>query len=171
MRAEPRLAEQAQGCESTLQRAREACRRLSRAYVAPVSVESFEAMLLQLASDVPDEIRCIVRSAQPLPANTPVDVAQDLFRIAQEAVSNSIRHSRCREITLDVGVAEDRIELVAQDDGVGPRPGGRVGGVGLTTMRSRAARIGGLLAIEPRAEGGTVVRVTVARQEQRPTAA
>ncbi len=159
------LAEQAQGCEATLQRAREACRRLARAYVAPVSVESFEAMLLQLAADVPDEIRCVVRATQPLPPKTPVNVAQELFRIAQEAVSNSIRHSRCREIALDVDVTDDRIELLARDDGVGPRPGGRVGGVGLTTMRSRAARIGGLLEIEPRPGGGTVVRVTVARNE------
>jgi PAS domain S-box-containing protein len=159
------LAEQARSLEATLQRAREACRRLSRAYVAPVSTESFEAMLLQLAADVPDEIRCIVRATHPLPTKTPMNVAQELFRIAQEAVSNSIRHSGCREITLDLIVGDERIELVAQDDGVGPRPGGRAGGVGLTTMRSRAARIGGLLAIEPRDGGGTVVRVTVARND------
>jgi PAS domain S-box-containing protein len=163
LRGDSAASEQVNTLEGTLQRAREACRRLARAYVAPVSTDTFEAMLLQLAADVPDEFRCIVRATEPLPPTTPVNVAQELFRIAQEAVSNSIRHSRCREITLDLNVSAERIELVAQDDGVGPRPGGRAGGVGLTTMRSRAARIGGLMTIEARESGGTVVRVRVAR--------
>lgn len=148
--------------ERTLQRARDACRRLARAYVAPVSVQGFEEMLLQLAADVPDAIRCLVHP-QPLPGNLPVCVAQELYRIAQEAVSNAIRHSKCSTISIDVDVACDRVELCITDDGIGAPPAGRVGGVGLTTMRSRAARIGGLLSMERPEQGGTRVRVTVAR--------
>jgi PAS domain S-box-containing protein len=160
--SDPKLAAQVEQLERTLQRAREACRRLARAYVAPVSVLGFGEMLLQLATDVPDTIRCMVH-AQPLPQATGVGVAQELFRIAQEAVSNAIRHSRCTTISIDVEVADDRIELKVTDDGIGTTPDGRVGGVGLTTMRSRAARIGGMLTIEPPDGGGTRVRVTVAR--------
>lgn len=160
--ADPKLTAQVEQIERTLQRAREACRRLARAYVAPVSVAGFGEMLLQLATDVPDTIRCMVHS-QPLPPATGVGVAQELFRIAQEAVSNAIRHARCTTISIDVAVAPDRIELSVTDDGIGTPPDGRVGGVGLTTMRSRAARLGGLLRIETPDGGGTRVQVTVAR--------
>ncbi len=78
------------------------------------------------------------------------------YRIAMEAMTNSIRHARASRgtvtITLDGGL---RVEV--EDDGIG-LPDGYRAGVGITSMRERAAELGGRCEIEPGRSGGTVVR-------------
>ena len=153
--------------ERNLEHARTVCRRLARTYVAPVSPMSFLAMLRQLARDVTGDRQCIVRGSE-LPATTPPAMAQELYRITQEAVNNALKHSRCRQILLEVQVDPARLTLAIEDDGIGLPKGGESTGIGLASMRSRAARIGGIITLGSGANGGTRIVVTCARPDASP---
>jgi two-component system, LuxR family, sensor kinase FixL len=75
-------------------------------------------------------------------------VATHLYRIAQEAVSNAIKHGRARQVDIDLEGAADRVLLTIKDDGSGfdGKPSaGR--GMGLRIMQYRAAIMGGTLTI------------------------
>ncbi|CCG03672.1 sensor histidine kinase [Blastococcus saxobsidens] len=98
----------------------------------------------------------------PLPAATEVAA----YRIAQEAVTNAVRHAgpTAAEVRVRVGTDTDRsLTLVVEDDGCGPRtaPGRPGGGNGLATMREWAEELGGALVVGRRSGGGTVVRATL----------
>ncbi len=87
-------------------------------------------------------------------------VEKQIFRIAQEAISNALRHSRADTVHVTLGVVEGHLRLSVIDDGEGMGdPERRTPGVGIRSMRERAQRIGGELEIEDREEGGT--RVTL----------
>jgi PAS domain S-box-containing protein len=89
--------------------------------------------------------------------------ALHLYRLAQEAVQNAIRHSRgrCVEITLERN--DRRLVLTVRDDGKGLNiaPERGTGGMGLHIMRYRAGILGGKCIIRSREEGGTEVRCEV----------
>jgi two-component system, LuxR family, sensor kinase FixL len=93
-------------------------------------------------------------------------MATHLFRIAQEAVSNAIKHGKATEIVITLRQARGRIVLGIRDNGKGmaPKPVNQ-NGMGLRIMQSRASMIGGTMAIEPNQDGG--VSVTCAVREDR----
>lgn len=85
----------------------------------------------------------------------PPPVAAAAFRVAEEALTNVVRHARASRCTIALRLDGDLV-LEVTDDGVGlgnPRPDG----VGLTSMRERTERLGGEFAIEA-GTSGTVVR-------------
>lgn len=86
------------------------------------------------------------------------DLADDVFRICQEALSNAVRHAGASTIRLAVHVDDGALSLLVADDGRGLLRDHEAG-VGLTGMRSRAERIGGELAVRSRRAGGTVVEL------------
>ena len=91
-----------------------------------------------------------------------------LYRIAQEALSNAIRHGGAKNLWIIGIVCQGRGEMVIADDGIGLTPlttsinrhAPRTG-MGLRIMTFRAARFGGKFTLEVRPEGG--LRVTVSR--------
>ncbi|MET9258638.1 histidine kinase [Amycolatopsis sp. NPDC004079] len=86
----------------------------------------------------------------------PVPVDQAAYRIAQEAVTNAIRHAGAgATVGLRLSCADDRLELTVTDDGGGrPRGGASGGGNGLPGMRERAMAFGGALTTGPVPGGG-----------------
>lgn len=87
-------------------------------------------------------------------------VQDELFRIAQEAISNASRHAAASEIRVRIGVSNGWAMLVVDDDGVGiSEDDADSGGVGLQAMRERAARVGARVSVRRRAAGGTSVEV------------
>ena len=85
--------------------------------------------------------------------------AEQVLRVAQEALSNAVRHATAERITVTLERDASVIELTVEDDGVGladPSPAAG-GGVGMRTMRERASLLGGSLRIRERVGGGTVV--------------
>jgi len=85
-------------------------------------------------------------------------VATHLFRLAQEAVSNAIKHGKAKRITIHLKADPGRIYLAVNDNGRGiPVELPRSKGMGLRIMQSRAGMIGGTLTIERNAAGGTSV--------------
>jgi signal transduction histidine kinase len=78
-----------------------------------------------------------------------------VYRIAQEALSNAVRHAGAHRITLRLDASDERIALEVADDGAG-FSGTRVGGVGLSSMQHRAQAAGGTLTISSGPTGTTV---------------
>jgi signal transduction histidine kinase len=89
--------------------------------------------------------------------NLPAGVGLSVYRIVQEALTNSLKHAG-GSASADVFVtrADDKIEVVVDDDGFGtPRElSGMSGGNGLIGMRERAGVLGGSLEAGPRPGGG-----------------
>ncbi|MGH8549117.1 MAG: sensor histidine kinase, partial [Methylococcales bacterium] len=94
-----------------------------------------------------------------------------LYRIAQEAVNNALRHSHGDEIRIALVRQQDQLILEVNDNGIGidPAVSGRLAvpggthGIGLRAMQYRASLIDARLQIGPGAEGGTRVRCTIRR--------
>ena len=95
-------------------------------------------------------------------------LAQNLYRIAQEALSNAVRHSRASLISIDLDGGGGSLSVSVEDDGVGLPPVIPPGGMGLRTMSFRAQIVDGQLVVEPASGGGTRVSCRVPRQAGAP---
>ncbi|MDP9477292.1 MAG: sensor histidine kinase [Actinomycetota bacterium] len=126
----------------------DALRRLAERYGA-------EGEGLRTRVETPEEL-------PPLPAA--VEVA--CYRIAQEALTNVIRHAAARSCVVRLAVEDEAVLLEVKDDGAGVSVE-HIAGVGLISMRERAAELGGECNIEPASEGGTrvLVRLPLSREE------
>ncbi len=98
------------------------------------------------------------------------EVESELLRIAQEAMTNAVRHSGADDIEVDCKVAAPHAEIVVRDNGNGLGRA-RPDSFGLAIMRERAALADADLVIEPVDPRGTVVRVTVPSRNARPSPA
>ena len=86
-----------------------------------------------------------------------VAVETHLYRIAQEAVNNAIRHAGANRIDIVVSAGNGTQQLEVVDNGSWKEPVGNVDGIGLKTMEYRAAAIGGQLHVGSERQGGTKV--------------
>ena len=88
-----------------------------------------------------------------------------LYRIAQEAVSNAVRHGKARHVTIRFSETGGQMVLTIEDDGCGldALPRGSKG-MGLLIMKHRAAMIGASLSVESVPTGGTVVTCAMKNQ-------
>jgi PAS domain S-box-containing protein len=147
-------------------RVRRQVRSLSHGLV-PVEMdpEGLRAALEQLAASAAESSGCACTfESDSQVAVTDTDLATHMFRIAQEAVSNALRHSRARHIHIVLKAQPAALTLQVEDDGVGfDEPLEGVKGLGLRLMRYRAGLFGGSLTIAPLASGGTVVTCQIPR--------
>ncbi|HZN64960.1 MAG TPA: PAS domain S-box protein [Tepidisphaeraceae bacterium] len=126
----------------------------------PVALEAsgITAALEQLAAKVSRmfQVSCLAWSDQRLLVHDNA-VATQLYRVAQEAVSNAIRHGKARRIVIDLSVSGGELRLTVTDDGVGLPDDLSGKGMGIQTMAYRARIIGGNLTVRRGTRGGTVV--------------
>lgn len=146
--------------------------------IMPVQIdaEALRSALEELAASthIPPKVSCCFECPQPVLAASNT-TATHLYRIAQEAVNNAIRHSQASEICISLRQDHNRILLEVADNGVGIEattlkksrehetglnPDAKIKGrgMGLRTMQYRAGMICGTLQIEHRETGGTLVR-------------
>jgi signal transduction histidine kinase len=90
-----------------------------------------------------------------------------LYRVAQEAITNALRHSGSTDVTVRLAARPRGVVLEVRDRGSGFDPDHTSGGLGLDSMRERAASVGGTLAITSTEGNGTSVRLTVPRTPAR----
>ncbi len=88
----------------------------------------------------------------------PMEVKQNLYLIFKEAINNSIKHSKCKRITLEANLRSDVLEIVLNDDGVGFDESLLSKGNGLKNMENRAAQISGKIKIRSSVNIGTTIR-------------
>jgi signal transduction histidine kinase len=87
------------------------------------------------------------------------DLANQLFRISQEAISNALRHGKASEIVLTLSQKADRVRLAVYDNGVGIKIAvNQNQGLGLRGMQLRTRYIGGRMRLRSRA-GSTIVLI------------
>ncbi len=124
-----------------------------------MEAEGLTAALQQLTESTKSifGVSCVFRCPEPVSVNN-LSVATHLYRIAQEAVSNAVRHGAAQQIKIALVTAPEHVSLQVEDDGKGlPLSTPKRQGMGLRIMRYRAGVIGGSLSVRERTAGGTVV--------------
>lgn len=152
-----------------LQEANHHVRALSHG-IMPVQIdaEGLRSALAELTSTTneQEQVRCRFEfSGSGTIANN--SIATQLYRIAQESLSNALKHGHADEILISLSMQADQIILEVIDNGVGFdsqlaqfAASGCIG-IGLRIMEYRASTIGGVLEIDKNEGGGTTVRCTV----------
>jgi signal transduction histidine kinase len=133
--------------------------------IAPPEMESegLVTALREFAANVSKlfKITCTLECESP-PMMDDTVTATHLYRIAQEAVNNAVRHGRPRQIVISLAHEKKRLELTVEDDGVGlPDDWQKNRGLGTRIMAHRAAIAGGTFSVEPNPTGGTFVRCSL----------
>lgn len=91
-----------------------------------------------------------------------LDVKESLYRIAQEAMNNIVKHARAQQVKVLLKVAGNELRLEISDDGTGFDTGAEFPGhLGMITMRERAEKVGGTFAIESALNAGTHIQVKI----------
>jgi PAS domain S-box-containing protein len=158
-------AEAAGNIASLINEALAQTRRLSRG-LCPVVLDSndIEAALEQLA----ENLRTLFSVSCELRYDPDVKIADNtvavhLYRIAQEAATNAIKHGHARNVLLSLTGNGPRVILKIKDDGTGfpPTPEGK--GMGLRVMHHRARMIGATISVRQPKEGGITVTCSISR--------
>lgn len=117
---------------------------------------------LPLAESLRDLVRTAERGGQRVELDCsgdleelPAPVRTTVHRVAQEAITNALRHAAATELVITVTTDNVALDLTVRDNGQGAQPGFREGH-GLTGMRERVELVGGVLHIEDSAAGFTV---------------
>jgi PAS domain S-box-containing protein len=154
------LAELLQHVDDTLARTRDLSRGLEP---APARPEGLLEALSDLAAHVrsTSQVSCRFEADRRVLVRDP-NVANHLYRIAQEAAHNAVRHGRPRQVTITLTEDDRGLNLTVADDGAGllesPK---KDAGMGLDIMRHRASLIHGTLTIASRSGKGTEVSCRV----------
>jgi signal transduction histidine kinase len=142
----------------------EARRAIHALRASPLDERGLAGALDQLGAAVE------ARSSLAVTVSTPDDIAglapdveQAVYRIADEALTNAVRHSEATNVAVSIGRRGPRLVLEVRDDGKGfdtteEAPNGHLG---LQGMAERADLTGGSLDIESQPGGGTVIRFTI----------
>ena len=111
------------------------------------------------AASLAGDLQIVVRGPEQVPY-LPAAVETAAYRIAAEALTNAVRHSRAHSCEVVIEVRPDEVLVEVTDDGVGLDPS-RPPHVGVRSMQERAAEVGGACAVTAGENGGTVVRASL----------
>lgn len=107
------------------------------------------------------EVTCDFRYDNPVNVHD-TKTALQLFRVAQEAVSNAVKHSQASRVEIHLVRQNGNIVLTVRDNGAGiPDTPAKGTGMGLLTMSHRAQMMGGTVSFSSRPQGGTQVTCSV----------
>jgi len=162
IRTQPDLARRLDQMGVMLREAVAQTRYLARGLV-PVGGEP-DALQIGLAELVSrtnglGKVRCEFDCPEPVLLDDAA-VTGHLYRIAQEAVNNALKHARARQVTVRLQSHAGRLRLEIADNGAGLPPE-QPAGVGLGVMQHRAKVIGAELAIKTRRPGGVTITCTL----------
>ncbi len=123
--------------------------------------EGIVSMLERLAAEVDrGGVQIEVRDKLGRQPTLTADQSLAVYRIAQEALTNVVRHAGPTRAVIQVAAEDHALELTVEDYGAGFDAGApRRAGLGLTSMAERARVLGGALSVESHRGGGTRVRL------------
>jgi two-component system CheB/CheR fusion protein len=148
-----------------LTRAHQEIRDISKGLVSTrLDSTGFMDSLRELAArtDNLKNVHCAFKCEDPIVISDS-STATHLYRIAQEAVTNALKHANPEHILIELGADDGHLVLQVADDGCGFDPEKTKAQMGLTTMQYRAGLIGGKLSITPVENGGTLLTCKVFR--------
>jgi PAS domain S-box-containing protein len=105
-------------------------------------------------------VRCSFRCTTPVFIDSEV-VATHLFRIAQESVSNAIKHGQAERVLMTLAYTGEGIALSVRDNGIGIPAEVPTEGMGMQIMRHRASAIGAAVTVRRSGKRGTLVQCTL----------
>jgi signal transduction histidine kinase len=132
-------------------------------YQVDKDAEGLMAALQELSANISkwSKTVCVFEHDAPVLIHN-ATTAMHLHRIAQEAVSNAIRHGKARRIVIELSERNGQVTLTVEDDGVGLSEGWQKSpGLGTRIMAHRAAMIGADFAIDLNPTGGTFVKCSL----------
>ena len=132
-------------------------------YAVPASPDGLQQALENLAERASERGTNCVFGGEVSVTMPNQAVASHLYRIAQEAVHNALKHSHATRIELELVSQPDAVELLVKDNGVGFSAVAGARGLGLHTMQQRARLIGGQLTVWNQPQGGVMVICSVPR--------
>jgi signal transduction histidine kinase len=138
-------------------------RNLARGFFSPeLRAEGLVVALQNLAETISEQsdIKCVLHGDELIPIHD-ATVANQLYRIAQEAVTNSIKHAGASHIHIRLAMDGSELCLSIVDDGVGFPDKPRSEGLGLHLMRHAAALSGGSFNIRRNGGRGTIATCRV----------
>lgn len=89
--------------------------------------------------------------------NLPYDLSLCLFRVAQEALANAVKHGKAKQIAVQLAQNASSIRLVVKDDGIGFDASSAFDGLGLVSMQERMRIVGGTFNLTSSPGQGTTV--------------
>lgn len=102
-----------------------------------------------------------------LPSHLPLNVSIALFRVLQEALENSAKHSSVRRYEVELFGESKTIHLNVRDAGIGFNPKDTKDGLGLTSVQERLKMVKGTMSIDSQPKMGTTIHACVPLQDQR----
>lgn len=139
---------------SSLSEARQSVHDLRAMTAASELPETLRRLAGQLSGQVTIDFEVVTEYSGPFPSET----AQVLYRIAQESLTNAVKHAAARTIALRLELWPDRVEVEVRDDGRGFDPSHPSEGYGLQGMRERARAAQVTLTVDSAPGQGTRVR-------------
>jgi signal transduction histidine kinase len=166
------MTERHDGTVSYIERANDLARfglaeaRRSILSLQPVNIKDSSLLeslqILAERSNIPGRLCCTFRSNLADDEGLPVVVRQDLLRIAQEAISNALRHAKSTAIDVSLRLDPPNLILKVKDNGCGITTETETReGFGFVSMRARVKKLKGSLAIRTAAGEGTSIVVCV----------
>ena len=147
--------------ERTLAMARSLHDIAHRLHPARLRILGLVPALQSLCGESPRSVT-ITFSHNNVPDGLPEDLTLCLFRIAQEALQNAMKHGAAHRVSVDLTGNNSGLALLIVDDGIGFEVDvASTKGLGLTSMRERLEPLGGTLAIHSRPGAGTRLQVAV----------
>ena len=141
-------------------------RALSRGLIpVEVDAEGLMAALSELTSRIAEMhlVHCVFECLEPVPVEDN-NTATQLYRIAQEAINNALKHAQAANIRVSLEARDYYLTLKVTDDGIGlSQDGNPREGMGLRIMQYRASQIGAQFSVRPGSTRGTVVTCTFFR--------
>jgi two-component system sensor histidine kinase UhpB len=108
----------------------------------------------------------VERELQGTLPSLPADVELVIYRIAQESLTNAVRHSDARSVTVSLQADAETLTLRVADDGRGMPSDLPDGTAGIAGMRERALLVGGRLSIKSPPGAGTEVKLSIPVEEK-----
>ena len=138
--------------------------------LSPVTLEAegLASALIELGASTEKlfGVECRVECREPV-TPVPLSTATQLYRIAQEAVSNAIKHGKAKTVLVRLATVAEQVVLTIGDNGPGFRElPPRQTGMGLRIMHYRAGIIGGILTMDNRPGGGAQVTCAVGANKE-----
>lgn len=139
-------------------------RRIARGLSSvKLDAENFVAALRHLQEDCKEMygISCILKFNKPVVIRDDL-TAINLYRIAQESITNAVKHGRAKQVVMELSLQSDVLTLSIKNNGSAYEDdGGRGEGLGIKLMRYRADLIGGDLRIQAGGDSGAIVQCSL----------
>lgn len=158
----PELSQKIENISKLLNESLQDLRQLSKSLVQPQLAQSNLLDLLKEEATQINQTGVKLKIKTELTEiNLDISSKNSVFRILQEFMQNSLKHSNCRNIVINISKIEEKLKISIEDDGIGFDLETKKQGIGLSNMKRRANEIGADFDFKSEIEKGTKLILTI----------